>query len=227
MFSPISIDIFDLGRYWVDLREKYPRKELHPAIQDNAGFALGVPALRGLFVSDDDAKVLQLQKDRMYVNWRKRHAEYPRFSSGEGALKPTAIAELDAFAKFCQYELGQQIRPHQVELAKIDMIEKGRYWDSFDELRQLLPITDSFEEFRKTEQPEFAIKFSESGPQFTTTLNFATARAQKGELAAVKVETRVSVHITDLGIESAFSAANERSNEAFFTMFKQEKLEGR
>lgn len=71
------------------LREAYPRVELHPALPPRPplglsgsffGLSVGSQPHRWWFISEDDSHLVQLQHDRLLLNWRKtpERAEYPR-----------------------------------------------------------------------------------------------------------------------------------------------------
>ncbi|QLC25668.1 TIGR04255 family protein [Parasphingopyxis algicola] len=82
--------------FWERIRDKYVRLEerppLDPAFETFGprSAPLGVPELqmiqapiqpRFFFISEDDSELVQLQKDRLFFNWRKRPGaeEYPRY----------------------------------------------------------------------------------------------------------------------------------------------------
>lgn len=82
------------GLMWGQLRDRYPRTEVHPPadipIEDLSGpppvptgpsifFGAGQqPASRTWLISDDDTELLQIQGSRVVFNWRRRgDADYP------------------------------------------------------------------------------------------------------------------------------------------------------
>lgn len=83
------------------LRESYPRVELLPALPPLPplglsgsffGVSVGSHPNRWWFISEDDSHLVQLQQDRLLLNWRKTpgRAEYPRHHN----LVPTFIRVL-------------------------------------------------------------------------------------------------------------------------------------
>lgn len=71
------------------LRGTYPRVDLLPALPPQpplglsgsfVGLTVGGQPIRWWFISEDDSRLVQLQHDRLVLNWRKttEHAEYPR-----------------------------------------------------------------------------------------------------------------------------------------------------
>ena len=96
-FKPVAgLDPVALGGFWKPRQKEYPRREfkapIAPAsaegIELNFGPDLG--PLRTWLISKDDVFIIQVQRDRFYLNWRARQDEYPRFNdwdSKKGLLR--------------------------------------------------------------------------------------------------------------------------------------------
>jgi hypothetical protein len=84
--------------------------------------------------------VLQVQNDRLYVNWRKRGDAYPTFSGKASriGLRTTALQHFLDFQSFVRRELGAELQVTGCELAKIDQLEEGRHWRDLLDLTTLL-----------------------------------------------------------------------------------------
>lgn len=81
------------------------------------------PGPRYWFVSDDDDRVVQVQKDRFLCNWRKteaRHA-YPRFDAVYGFFDE----QLSAFAEFLEKEVDAELVARQYELTYVNHVPDG------------------------------------------------------------------------------------------------------
>jgi len=88
--APLAVQsVFDLRE---TLGEAYPRVELQPPLPPlpplgvsgtYLGLQFGGPANRWWFLSGDDSRLIQLQQDRLLLNWRRtaQDSVYPRFHS--------------------------------------------------------------------------------------------------------------------------------------------------
>src|SRR5262249_23938281 len=143
-----GLDPLLLGVYWDQRKAEFPGRQLHPALLDENSIVIGALPVRALLTSADDAFVLQLQHDRFFMNWRARGSSYPRFSERHGAngLLMRTETEFAKFRAFIRERCRVDILPNRVELSKIDVLERGRHWNSIDDLAKLLPVTGVFRE---------------------------------------------------------------------------------
>jgi uncharacterized protein (TIGR04255 family) len=142
-----SLDPVLVGRFWESQLEDFPRKQLLPAIvaAPADGFVIDfspIPALRTWLISSDDTRVMQIQADRFYLNWRSRGSAYPSFNqSGEQVgLLTEVLATFSAFTEFLSERAQVQLRPSSIELSMIDTLKHGRHWGSLKDLAALLPL---------------------------------------------------------------------------------------
>ena len=80
-----------LAQFWPTIREAFPKIERQPGLPPlgeefsdappTAQFYFGEPPARYWFVSEDDSRLVQIQPDRLLLNWRRRPdgAEYPGY----------------------------------------------------------------------------------------------------------------------------------------------------
>lgn len=121
-----------LGLFWREIRERYPKAEVQPALDPAVEF-FGLPKPAPLvgfrvldkpetprcwFITQDDTELVQLQQDRLIHNWRKRRPEdkYPRFPR----LRETFERELRAWESFVEREQLGRLVPNQCELTYIN-----------------------------------------------------------------------------------------------------------
>lgn len=133
----------DVGLLWEQWRDRYPIAEDQPPFPPvpveqfgrTPSFALSInftgtyPGTRALFQSRDRDRVVQVQQDRLILNWRRTAADrpYPRYE----ALRPEflgLVEELDQFG--AGHDLGP-IGVAQVEVTysnpvPLDAIDDGR-----------------------------------------------------------------------------------------------------
>lgn len=113
-----------VGPVWSDLLARYPRLDVGSALPpireefgflpgaDFPGFALlGAPDSRYLLASDDERRLVQIQQDRVALNWRRVDAgdAYPRYSS--------LVSEFDALLA------SLASAPDADHSAKVDWVE--------------------------------------------------------------------------------------------------------
>lgn len=101
-----------------------PQIELHGQFPPGAQFMTDPPpGPRFWFVSDEQDRVVQVQKDRLLCNWRKteaRHA-YPRFASVYSFFSD----QLGLFGSFVSKRLAVELVPRQYELTYVNHVPDG------------------------------------------------------------------------------------------------------
>jgi hypothetical protein len=225
-FDPIvGLDPVMVGKYWSEIADRYPGRELRPAVRDE-GFVLApMPPIRALLIAADGATLVQIQQDRFYFNWRRDNfdAPYPRFSDHDGAhgVGSLAIAEFELFTDFCKrtFDAGPAVRA--TELAKVDLLTQGKHWTDFGDLAQVLPWLNWFYGFSKSPMPSFGLRFEEHRDVgLLTVLLGLGAEALGGQesRATVKLEARLS---RTIAADSALSRVFEESNGELNRVFEQ------
>ncbi|MGH7623698.1 MAG: TIGR04255 family protein [Gemmatimonadaceae bacterium] len=131
-----GLDIARLGLLWTRFRNHYPRTDQRPALPQvvetfgaarpsHVGLSLQpvLPAPRLWFLDDSETKLVQVQRNRLIVNWRQLNTEteYPRYPALRGTLE-NAIETLIAFAS--EEGLGDVV-PNQAELTYVNHIRAG------------------------------------------------------------------------------------------------------
>lgn len=131
LFEPLAglraLDVAELRDRW---RDRLPRVEEHlplppvpgiemPGIQFE--FGTGPPLPRWWFLSSDERHLVQVQRDRLVRNWRRR-AEgdpYPHFME----LRPLFVADLDAFVEFLSdVELRHELSGLSAEVTYVNPV---------------------------------------------------------------------------------------------------------
>ena len=137
-----DIDAMLLGVYQDQRRDDFPKKQLVPPITENSVIQLGMGGpMRGWLISQDDTKLLQIQSDRFYLNWRNRGHDYPRFKD---YLLDKILKEFSQFGEFCSAKKLPEPKPHSVQLIKIDHLIEGKHWSKDRGIQEVLPhLADS------------------------------------------------------------------------------------
>jgi len=95
------------------------------------------PLPRVRFISTDDTKIVQVQRDRLIHNWRKvsLNSEYPRY----GSLIQGFQNHLQTFNSFIEDgDLGK-IQMRQYELSYVNQILLGEAWETLEDIGKIFP----------------------------------------------------------------------------------------
>lgn len=151
-FVPLeTLSVLHFGLFWARVRERYPRYQIQPPLDPAVEeFDLSPktrqlqlrtfkePSIRCWFITEDGSQLVQLQKDRLIRNWRKRSPEenYPRYAS----LKPEFVFDWERFSNFLEeIELGvPEINQCEVTYVNHIVLEKG--WQSFGETQKAITL---------------------------------------------------------------------------------------
>ncbi|HBK21960.1 MAG TPA: hypothetical protein DDZ60_05480 [Planktothrix sp. UBA10369] len=96
-----------------------------------------LPLPRVWFISEDETRIIQIQRDRFIHNWRKVsvESEYLRYDS----LISNFQAHLASFDDFlAEAELGK-IQPLQYELTYVNQIPQGQAWLTLEDIGKVFP----------------------------------------------------------------------------------------
>lgn len=126
-----------IGLFWEQVSDTYPRIEEVPIIGDITELlgTTGYVVPRIWLINNGDDQLIQLQKNRLYFNWRKRDSQYPRFEYVYRDFK-SSIARFVAFLE--QKGLGTLV-PKRYELSYINFIPQGGAYTSLDNISSVFP----------------------------------------------------------------------------------------
>lgn len=225
IFEPAPVDVLDFGIYWQDREADFPRKELHPALFDEAVINLGgLPARAWLISPPPEAVLLQLQHDRFYMNWRSRGTTYPRFTTRDGiaGLKSLALAEWEKFAGFVASRPNcTSPRLRRIELAKVDVLERGVHWKDHEDLGRLMRVAAVFREIQLADLTHLQLRLTEKDDANKATLVTVSVTETQA-----RIEARVILQAVD-DLDALLTFANERLNAAFFGLLDPEERKKR
>lgn len=216
-----DLTAMDFGVYAETRRDEYPSRALHPAISDTISLLhVGPPPVRAWLISASDEIVLQLQNDRFYTNWRARGGEYPRFKDrgDTRGVKRIALEEFARFAEFCCARAKvEKLNVSRVELTKIDKLVRGKHWDSYADLGDVLNVVKVFDDIKSSDPKHLNLTLKEADD--TTTLTTVIAVDE----STAKIESTMRVNAVG-DPEKLFDQANERINRVFFGLVSPEGL---
>ncbi|MCB9703263.1 MAG: hypothetical protein H6711_15315 [Myxococcales bacterium] len=228
VFKPIAgLDPLELAGYWQQRRVDFPKKQLQPALLDPGRLVAGPIGQRVWMISGDDALVLQVQSDRFYLNWRARGGRYPRFGDhdGETGLATRYRAELGRFAAFLKSELGAELEPVRLEVAKVDRLRRGVHWKILHELEEVLPVVSVLRQMHVAQHPSFAMRIVDQRESGALTVAVTSEGTADAEIGAVRLESQCNVTLEALAeLPTALASANRELNQAFFGLIPREQL---
>jgi len=130
-----------LGAYWASRKREFPRvRAVQPISTANESFGgerqwlppslqlalTNEPDSRLQMTSSDDQWMLQVQRNRLVINWRKRSKEYPRFEAAWDRFKSSWID----WTKFIHDLNFSPPIPQLWELTYVNRIPQGTLWDT-------------------------------------------------------------------------------------------------
>jgi uncharacterized protein (TIGR04255 family) len=152
-FEPLTrLQPAHVGRFWEPFRERFPRAETQPPLehtveQFRAPKSLQVQfelapeappaAVRHWLISADGTELIQVQPDRLIVNWRRGQTsgEYPRIEHVRDLFDEVYAA----FEAFLDAEDLGVVEPDQCEISYIDHIEPGGMWEDHSQIGRVIP----------------------------------------------------------------------------------------
>jgi uncharacterized protein (TIGR04255 family) len=153
-----------VGLLWQEWRDEYPILDevppLDPAVEREGpvpGTTFQItaipPMLRYWFLNEDGSRLLQVQRDRVILNWRKvpmGPQTYPRY----GTLREEFVRRLGQFADFLSAHSLGELAMTQAELNYINSLPVGRGFERPGELDRVLRTLASVEENSALANPE-------------------------------------------------------------------------
>lgn len=132
------------GVYWSRIIQKYPLTEVHPPLARQIEvfdeepkpiarviqFELATPdSQRYWFLTDPPVRVVQVQRDRFAINWRKVKGDetYPRYKD---ELRPRFKEEWNTFVAFLAEQKIGEPSVAQCDVTYVNDILRGEDWNS-------------------------------------------------------------------------------------------------
>lgn len=158
-FAPLPWSAPHFGAFWSELRGEYPTFEVHPPIGEiNFEFSALAPnaifnlPLRCWFKNDQSNRLIQVQNNRFFHNWRRPNPTAPYLHYAE--LRPMFEREWQRFCEFAsRYGLGSP-NVLSCEVAYINHLDRNLGWDNFSDLSRIFPSIGSFEGRSFLKKPE-------------------------------------------------------------------------
>lgn len=129
-----TLDAVKLSQIWARFRDRFPGTDIHAALDHviegssplpgqspPVSIQSSFPIPRLWFLSEDRTQLIQIQRDRLVVNWRQldRSTPYLRYAG----LRDLLIQSLHSLSEFLREEGHAGIVPNQAELTYVNHIE--------------------------------------------------------------------------------------------------------
>lgn len=141
-FNPIKgLQSGHFGILWQKFRSDFPRTEdqnlVGPVSQEDLGSPDKPPLPRVWFIHENENELIQVQRNRLLHNWRKRRPddEYPGYEK----VVENFERYLSYFEEFLTEENLENLVPREYELTYIDLIPKGHGWENSSDLAKIFP----------------------------------------------------------------------------------------
>lgn len=213
-----------IGLLWSRFRAQYPQTEQHPPLPKTVetfesarvgriGFSIETSFLtpRIWFLSDDGTRLVQVQSNRLIVNWRQLETGTPylRFAG----LMSMLSEAINTLASFLDDEGLGRIEPDQVELTYVNHIRAGEKGSRRDSLSRFLACWASEPtewDFGASEETSVRTQYVMKRP------NGASARLFVELESAYTATTGAPIYIMNMIARGAPSAATVESSFEFF-----------
>lgn len=152
------------GLLWSQIRDRYPKTQVKPALgpvveqfegiaRESLGLEIPVvPNVRCWFIDEAENHLIQVQKDRFHLNWKKvtGKEEYPQYHS----LKPRFEAEWQLFCSFIKEQGLGTVEVTQCELTYVNHIERGKGWSKYSSIPDVIRLASQSTDFTLLREPE-------------------------------------------------------------------------
>ena len=155
------------GLLWEKIRTRYPIFNVVPPLQSviedlgsapQAAPSLSVsiqtegPHVRCWFLTEDETRLIQVQRDRFIFNWKRGRidAPYPHYEN----IRPVIDEEWNIFRDFVAANSLGTLSVQQCEVTYFNHIEKGNGWNDYGQLRNVLTVWSGTSQDRNLQVPE-------------------------------------------------------------------------
>jgi uncharacterized protein (TIGR04255 family) len=148
-FSPLTpFNSRLLSRYWTSISKEYPHFEIQdpiPQMTEEFGAprprAPGIQIIKGpefrcWFIDETETRLIQLQRDGFFLNWRKVKENEPYLHYEH--TRPTFEKYWQSFRGFLNHQGLTETEVVQCEVTYINHIEKSQEWNSYAELNKVI-----------------------------------------------------------------------------------------
>lgn len=207
------ITTVDLGLFWATISKDFPSTEDQvPLIATAPAVFASLPPLRRVWmVGVDPTRLLQIQSDRFYFNWRKREStdKYPGFE----AILKEALGHWLYFTEWLGKNNHGHLTATRFEVTYIDVISKELGWNGPSHTCELIKIFNSLQNpnFGSPELATAQLSYPLPNSMGNLALNIKQALRARDGLPILVVEHIAQTPVRDgLDFSSWFLFAREQ-----------------
>jgi uncharacterized protein (TIGR04255 family) len=217
-FSNVKWNVEHFGLYFQKNFPKFSNTKIQHPLPSAGGQQTGLALLteaelpRTWYEFQDKSYVLQVQKDRFILNWRKvpnLNNSYPFFNEFYSMFE----TEWKNFLSFCSaVEIGEP-NPARIELVYINHLVKGTHWNNLEELGKYFKSLTFIESYSELNMFSFNVKYLVNG--VPTLQSYKPAKSPTGEDLYI-VELKAAPQINSLdNVQTEIKKANNILVEQF------------
>jgi uncharacterized protein (TIGR04255 family) len=192
-----ALKIPHIGLLWQRFRDDFPTCEHAEPLEvseDNVDLVTGLPWPRVWLIGKQENDLIQVQRDRIYYNWRKigQADNYPRYKHIVNNFKKV----LGVFKDFI-HELGLgPVTVNRCELTYINHIPRGQGWGAIADLGKVFPEFQ-WQQEEKTFLPspstvscQLMFRLPEDKGQLMASLRYATRKIDQLPIFVLEISAR-------------------------------------
>ena len=159
-----ELAVTHLGVIWSAYRDRYPQTEHHPPLpfiseifpgkvtQPMVRFEPGLPVPRCWFLNEMGTRLVQIQQDWFFVNWRRLDTDepYPSYDTMKGTFRE----ELATFQRILTDERIGELVPNLCEVTYVNHIPVGEGWEGVGELNRVVALWNGQASDEFLDEPE-------------------------------------------------------------------------
>lgn len=218
-----------IGLFWSEIYKKFPKSQNVTPINPADILTLGgddvFPLPRFWFISEDDSTLIQIQRNALLFNWRKKKERYPHYEN----VKKEFDDNFRHFEDFLERVVGiEKIYIERCELTYINVIGTSEIYQGVGDIQKIIPSI-SFPEtgLKPLEGVNFKTSYKATDNiQLTITVQnrIPLEEGKKGQ-EILYYELRANGKLPESNIREAdkfFEASHDIIGECFLTMVSEE-----
>jgi uncharacterized protein (TIGR04255 family) len=221
-----------IGLFWHGIHDTYPNvSQAGPIMaQGEAAQAAFAPAPEEIYPlprfwlsSADDTMLVQLQRNALLLNWRKRDQMYPHYET----VKREFDRVYGIFAEFVREKVRQDFAIEATELSYINLAQASDYWSGVNDIARVIPsfhpIGIGLEEATLADTTQSTVWRIAKDMSLTAKLRTGTTTADKRPALVFELSARGRLGAaTKVEADAWFERAHEVTGRAFRGMTSQD-----
>lgn len=127
-----------IGAFWREVQGDYPKvQHAEPIVDSPQAFSDGIPLPRVWLMNDDSGFLVQIQQDRLLVNWRDKDkgTPYVRFE----AVRAEFARIESKFKDYIQRATGVPLVAARHNLTYVNLLPHGSGWTGVEDIERVFP----------------------------------------------------------------------------------------